>query len=110
MHAPRTGDCRLVERDGPFRPPCEKAALCGLHLDGSGALLVQDPISCSVGGGSEKSVSDARSVNASAAPSRFMSRSLFRVASNGKVIEEYTNWDMFGMMQQLGAVAELAHA
>ena len=29
---------------------------------------------------------------------------------NGKVIEEYTNWDTFGMMQQLGAVPELAHA
>ena len=30
--------------------------------------------------------------------------------ANGKVIEEYTNWDTFGMMQQLGAVPELAHA
>jgi predicted ester cyclase len=30
--------------------------------------------------------------------------------TNGKVIEEYTNWDTFGMMQQLGVVPELAHA
>ena len=30
--------------------------------------------------------------------------------ANGKVIEEYTNWDTFGMMQQLGVVPELAHA
>ena len=29
---------------------------------------------------------------------------------NGKVIEEYANWDTFGMMQQLGVVPELAHA
>jgi predicted ester cyclase len=29
---------------------------------------------------------------------------------NGKVIEDYTNWDTFGMMQQLGVVPELAHA
>jgi predicted ester cyclase len=29
---------------------------------------------------------------------------------NGRVIEEYTNWDTFGMMQQLGVVPELAHA
>ena len=28
---------------------------------------------------------------------------------NGKVIEEYTNWDTFGMMQQLDVVPELAH-
>jgi steroid delta-isomerase-like uncharacterized protein len=34
---------------------------------------------------------------------------LSRVA-NGKVIEEYTNWDTFGMMQQLGVVTEVAHA
>ena len=34
---------------------------------------------------------------------------LFRLA-NGKVIEEYTNWDTFGMMQQLAIVPELAHA
>ena len=27
--------------------------------------------------------------------------------ANGKVIEEYTNWDTFGMMQQLGIVPEL---
>jgi hypothetical protein len=26
------------------------------------------------------------------------------------VIEEYTNWDTFGMMQQLDVVPELAHA
>jgi predicted ester cyclase len=38
----------------------KNAALCGLHLDGSGALLVQGSITCSVGSGSEKSVSDAR--------------------------------------------------
>ena len=30
--------------------------------------------------------------------------------ADGKVIEEYTNWDTFGMMQQLGAVPELAQA
>jgi predicted ester cyclase len=30
--------------------------------------------------------------------------------ANGKVIEEYTNWDTFGMMQQLDVVPELAHA
>jgi predicted ester cyclase len=30
--------------------------------------------------------------------------------ANGKVIEEYTNWDTFGMMEQLGVVPELAHA
>ncbi|MGH2921728.1 MAG: ester cyclase, partial [Gaiellaceae bacterium] len=30
--------------------------------------------------------------------------------ANGKVIEEYTNWDTFGMMQQLGVVPELARA
>jgi steroid delta-isomerase-like uncharacterized protein len=30
--------------------------------------------------------------------------------ANGKVVEEYTNWDAFGMMQQLGVVPELAHA
>ncbi len=30
--------------------------------------------------------------------------------ADGKVIEEYTNWDTFGMMQQLGVVPELAHA
>jgi len=35
-------------------------------------------------------------------------RTLSRLA-NGKVIEEYTNWDPFGM-QQLGVVPELAHA
>ena len=36
-------------------------------------------------------------------------RTLSRLA-NGKVVEEYTNWDTFGMMQQLGIVPELAHA
>jgi predicted ester cyclase len=30
--------------------------------------------------------------------------------ANGKVVEEYTNWDTFGMMQRLGVVPELAHA
>ena len=30
--------------------------------------------------------------------------------ANGKVVEEYTNWDTFGMMKQLGVVPELAHA
>jgi steroid delta-isomerase-like uncharacterized protein len=30
--------------------------------------------------------------------------------ADGKVVEEYTNWDTFGMMQQLGVVPELAHA
>ena len=34
----------------------------------------------------------------------------FSRLENGTVIEEYTNWDTFGMMQQLGAVPELAHA
>jgi len=29
---------------------------------------------------------------------------------NGKIVEEYQNWDVFGMMQQLGAVPALAHA
>ena len=38
----------------PCGPPDENAALCGLHLDGSGALLAQGPIACSVGGGSER--------------------------------------------------------
>jgi steroid delta-isomerase-like uncharacterized protein len=28
----------------------------------------------------------------------------------GKIVEEFQNWDNFGMMQQLGAVPELAHA
>ena len=28
----------------------------------------------------------------------------------GKIVEEYQNWDTFGMMQQLGAVPALAHA
>jgi len=34
----------------------------------------------------------------------------FSRLANGKVIEEHTNWDTFGMMQQLGVVPELAHA
>jgi predicted ester cyclase len=38
----------------------KNAALCGLRLEGSGALRVQELITCSVGFGSEKSVSDAR--------------------------------------------------
>ena len=46
----------------------KNVALCGLRLDGFHALLVQGRIAYSVGSGSEKSVSDARSVNASAAP------------------------------------------
>jgi steroid delta-isomerase-like uncharacterized protein len=29
---------------------------------------------------------------------------------DGKVVEEFQNWDTFGMMQQLGAVPVLAHA
>jgi hypothetical protein len=37
----------------PYGPPSENAALCGLPLDGSGALLVQGLFSCSVGSGSE---------------------------------------------------------
>jgi steroid delta-isomerase-like uncharacterized protein len=28
----------------------------------------------------------------------------------GKIVEEFQNWDNFGMMQQLGAIPELAHA
>jgi steroid delta-isomerase-like uncharacterized protein len=28
----------------------------------------------------------------------------------GKVVEEFQNWDTFGMMQQLGAIPALAHA
>jgi predicted ester cyclase len=48
--------------------PCpKKVALCGLDLDGFRVLPVQGLIAYSVGLGSEKSVSDARSVNASAA-------------------------------------------
>ena len=34
----------------------------------------------------------------------------FSRLANGKVVEGYTNWDTFGMMQQLGVVPELAHA
>jgi MFS family permease len=49
-------------------PLAKNIALCGLRLDGFHALLVQGRIACSVGSGSEKSVYDARSVNASAAP------------------------------------------
>ena len=52
----------------PYGLPHESAALCGLPVDGSGALFVQGLIACTVGCGSEKSVFDARSVNASAAP------------------------------------------
>jgi predicted ester cyclase len=29
---------------------------------------------------------------------------------NDKIVEEHQNWDVFGMMQQLGAVPALAHA
>jgi steroid delta-isomerase-like uncharacterized protein len=29
---------------------------------------------------------------------------------NGKVVEEWTNWDMLGMLQQLGAVPQMAAA
>jgi predicted ester cyclase len=29
---------------------------------------------------------------------------------NGKVVEEWTNWDTLGMLQQLGAVPEMARA
>jgi hypothetical protein len=29
---------------------------------------------------------------------------------DGKIVEEFHNWDTFGMMQQLGAVPALAHA
>jgi len=28
----------------------------------------------------------------------------------GKIVEEFQNWDTFGMMRQLGAVPEMAHA
>jgi steroid delta-isomerase-like uncharacterized protein len=28
----------------------------------------------------------------------------------GKIVEEFLNWDTFGMMQQLGAIPALAHA
>ena len=38
----------------PYGLPHESAALCGLPVDGSGALLVQGTIACSVGGGSER--------------------------------------------------------
>jgi len=34
----------------------------------------------------------------------------FSRIANGKVVEDYTNWDTFGMMQKLGVVPELAHA
>jgi predicted ester cyclase len=27
----------------------------------------------------------------------------------GKIVEEFQNWDTFGMMQQLGAVPEMAN-
>jgi hypothetical protein len=40
---------------------------------------------------------------------RVSGRTLSRFA-NGKVIEEYTNWHAFGMMQQHGVVPELADA
>jgi steroid delta-isomerase-like uncharacterized protein len=30
--------------------------------------------------------------------------------SNGKVVEEWTHWDTLGMLQQLGAVPEMARA
>jgi predicted ester cyclase len=30
--------------------------------------------------------------------------------SNGKVVEEWSNWDTLGMLQQLGAVPEMAQA
>ena len=30
--------------------------------------------------------------------------------ANGKVVEEYTNWDTLGMMDQLGVIPEPAHA
>jgi hypothetical protein len=29
---------------------------------------------------------------------------------SGKVVEEWTNWDTLGMLQQLGAVPEMARA
>jgi predicted ester cyclase len=29
---------------------------------------------------------------------------------NGKVVEEWTNWDTLGMLQQLGVVPEMAGA
>lgn len=30
--------------------------------------------------------------------------------SGGKIVEEFTNWDNYGMLQQLGAIPALAHA
>ena len=30
--------------------------------------------------------------------------------SGGKIVEEFTQWDNHGMLQQLGAIPELAHA
>ncbi len=30
--------------------------------------------------------------------------------ADGKIVEEFSNWDNFGMMQQLDAIPELAHA
>jgi steroid delta-isomerase-like uncharacterized protein len=30
--------------------------------------------------------------------------------SGGKIVEEFQNWDTLGMLQQLGAIPELAHA
>jgi hypothetical protein len=50
-------------------PRAKNVALCGLPLDVFRALFVQGRIAYSVDSGSEKSVSDARSVNAGAAPS-----------------------------------------
>jgi hypothetical protein len=29
---------------------------------------------------------------------------------DGKIVEEFQNWDTFGMLQQLGAVPEMANA
>jgi hypothetical protein len=28
----------------------------------------------------------------------------------GKIVEEFQNWDTLGMMRQLGAIPEMAHA
>jgi hypothetical protein len=65
----------------PLGSRAKNAALCGLRLDRFRALLVTGLIACSVGPGSEKSVFDARSVNASATPYSSCPEALFRAAS-----------------------------
>jgi len=58
----------------PYGLPHESAALCGLPVDGSGALFVQGTIACSVGDGSERWFPTPEA-STRAPPSLFMSRS-----------------------------------